>query len=138
MKTRMAGLRTEQSSTVMKLALLKRKLARLDREWIRFREAMLIRDAHGGKEPSAFRCVMKAAAMTFLGVAVAGLPWLTMAWIAKGALIAVTGIGMAILCVGWHHLAEGLSRVSRFNRQRRRYQTRRREIVALLRHEQSR
>lgn len=138
MKTRMAGLRTEQSSTVMKLALLKRKLARLDREWIRFREAALIRDADGGKEPSAFRCVMRAAAMTLLGLLIAGVPWFAAAYIAKAALLAVTGIGMAILCLGWHHLAEGLSRVSRFNRQRRRYQARRREIVALLRHEQSR
>ncbi|MGC4015296.1 MAG: hypothetical protein QM755_12385 [Luteolibacter sp.] len=138
MKTRMAGLRTEQSSTVMKLALLKRKLARRDREWIRFREAALIRDSQGGKEPSAFRCVMEVMAMTLLGLSLGGLPWIAHTWLAKGALLTLTAIGMAVLCIGWHRFVEGLSRVSRFSRQRRRYQTRRREIVALIRHEQSR
>ncbi|WP_338286255.1 hypothetical protein [Luteolibacter sp. LG18] len=138
MKTRMAGLRTEQSSTVMKLALLKRKLARLDREWIRFREAALVRDSNGGREPSAFKCVLAAGAMTLLGLLVAGVPWLAAAFVARTALLVITAIGMAILCIGWHRLTEGLSKTSRFNRQRRRYQTRRREIVALIRHEQSR
>ena len=138
MKTRMAGLRGEHSGLVMKITLLKRKLMRLDREWVRFRAAALIRDHRGGHEPSLWCTLLRSCPLLVLGAGAAVLPFVPHQSSREVPFLILGGAGMVLICVGLSRFLHGVGKASRFHRIRRRYQSKRRELVALIRHEQRR
>lgn len=118
---------TSQLASNLKVIELQNEIERLDREWDRDREGMLVRGKHGSvSEPSAAGALVGGVIAVIFGIF----------WVAMAAGSGAPGLfplfGLVFIGVAVFSIIRGTSKADRFQRSRGSYETRRAELLARL------
>ena len=118
---------TSQLASNLKVIELQNEIERLDREWDRDREGMLVRGKHGSvSEPSAAGALVGGVIAVIFGIF----------WVAMAAGSGAPGLfplfGLVFIGVAVFSIISGTSKADRFQRSRSSYETRRAELLARL------
>lgn len=118
---------TTQLASNLKVIELQNEIERLDREWDRDREGMLVRGKHGSvSEPSAAGSLIGGVIAVVFGIF----------WVGVAASSGAPGLfplfGLVFIGVAIFSIISGTSKADRFRRTRGSYETRRAELLARL------